>query len=76
VCWNWAGARIGIQVRLQEEPYACGHECCMCVYGLRICGEKSGSFRDRMALERSALGHRLIAGVGVVIERRASALPC
>jgi len=51
---------MGIQVRLQGEPYACGHEGCMCVSGLWIYWEKSGSLRDRMALERSALARPLI----------------
>jgi len=61
VCWNWGGLRMGIQVRLQGEPSACVHEGRMCVSVLRICREKSGSLRDRMALERSALPRPLIA---------------
>ena len=60
---------MGIQVRLQGEPSACVHEGRMCVSVLRICREKSGSLRDRMALERSALPRPLIAtlkALGVV----------
>ena len=58
---NWVGARIGIQVRLQEELCACGHQGCMCVSELWIYWETRGSLRDNMALERSALARPLIA---------------
>ena len=52
---------MGIQVRLQGELCACGHQGCMCASGFRICRETGGSLWDNMALERSALARPLIA---------------
>jgi hypothetical protein len=52
---------MGIQVRLQGEPYACGHEGCMCALGLQICWETRGSLWDNLAFERSALARLLIS---------------
>jgi hypothetical protein len=43
--------RIWIQVRLQGELCACGHEGCMCVSGLRIGWQTCGSLWTSTDLE-------------------------